>query len=535
MISRDSHRRRFLPWLVLLCTLLTQATKQELYAQQLVVVCPAQFTEAIKPWLQRRVSEGYAVRLIPPRETAERTKTEVIAAFTALLNGQDGPKSLNKSVASDTQCSRFLFLIGDVPTLGKECDVNVQVPTFYQPAEVTVAWGSTPTIPTDTPYTDLNIDGKPDAAVGRLPADGPQQIRDWTARLFQREDQVEEVNWRSEVQLVGGVGGFGAFADRAIESVASTIVTGVLPTEVRTHVLYGSPGHRFYPLKGTFSDAVVDQFSRGARFWVYAGHGQVTELDRVPPDRDGIPVLDRKSIRRLACAPAKAPVALLLACYTGALDAAEDSISESMLFSPGGPVALISGSRITMPYGNASLAVELIHSFYVERCDTLGLAWLRTQCALLKEMPSDKQPFRVMIDGLAALISPSATNLAGERREHVLLYGLIGDPTQKMAHGETMEMVTMAGHDRLAPVTVSCVSPIAGMLNVRVDRPLGAEFSGDPNRTLLAESSVEVGEGESTEITFNLDPGVSGPLVLRAMVSGGGRFATGATKTIIRP
>ena len=171
----------------------------------------------------------------------------------------------------------------------------------------------------------------------------------------------------------------------------------------------------------------------------------------------------------------------------------------------------------------------------MERCATLGQAWLRAQCALLKEMPSDKQPIRVMIDGLAALISPSATNLAGERREHVLLYGLIGDPTQKMAHGETMEVVTMAGHDRLAPVTVSCVSPIAGMLNVRVDRPLGAEFSGDPNRTLLAESSVEVGEGESTEITFNLDPGVSGPLVLRAMVSGGGRFASGATKTIIRP
>ena len=117
----------------------------------------------------------------------------------------------------------------------------------------------------------------------------------------------------------------------------------------------------------------------------------------------------------------------------------------------------------------------------------------------------------------------------------MLLYGLIGDPTQKMAHGEAMEMVTLAGHDRLEPLKVSCVSPIAGMLKVRVDRPLGAEFSGDPNMTMLSQSLVEVREGESTEITFNLYPEVSGPLVLRAIVSGGGRFATGATKTIIRP
>ena len=112
-----------------------------------------------------------------------------------------------------------------------------------------------------------------------------------SARLIARESSSDFPDWRAEVQLVGGVGGFGYLADRTIESVARTIVTGVLPGEVRTHVLYASPGHRFYPINQSFTDAVLEEFSQGCRFWVYAGHGQVTELDRVPASRDGVGVI----------------------------------------------------------------------------------------------------------------------------------------------------------------------------------------------------------------------------------------------------
>ncbi len=68
--------------------------------------------------------------------------------------------------------------------------------------------------------------------------------------------------WRGNVQLVGGIGGFGVVADAAIESVTRNIVTNVLPVETRTHVCYASPGHMFCPQAESFTDAVLNQYQQ---------------------------------------------------------------------------------------------------------------------------------------------------------------------------------------------------------------------------------------------------------------------------------
>ncbi|MFO0884412.1 MAG: C25 family cysteine peptidase [Pirellulales bacterium] len=56
-------------------------------------------------------------------------------------------------------------------------------------------------------------------------------------------------------------------------------------------------------------------------------------------------------------------IAVLLACYTGAFDQPEDCLAEEMLRAPQGPVAVIGGSRVTMPYGIAVLGTEFLQTY----------------------------------------------------------------------------------------------------------------------------------------------------------------------------
>lgn len=479
-----------------------------------VVVCPAQFREAIQPWLGHRNEEGLECRVIDSQSDA-----------TALQN------SIREASDGNT---RYVLLVGDAPVFGTPCNPLRQTPMLYSPTKVTAAWGSTPTLSSDMLYGDFDQDQIPDASVGRLPVDHPQQLVQLIERIKAHERSRDFGAWRGNVQLVGGVGGFGALADNAIESVTRTIVTGVLPAETRTTVCYASPGHVFFPTEQSFTDAVVNRYQQGARFWVYAGHGQVTALDRVPRTAQGTPVLDQQSVKRLIRPGAESSIAVMLACYTGALDAAEDSIAEEMVMCQGGPIAVFAGSRVTMPYGNTTAAVGLIDGVFKQKLPRLGDAWRGALVQMHRESPEDTSSTRMMIDALATMVSPAGTNLVDERREHMLLYNLIGDPTLRLHHPQSLAMELPAGHESGEPIQLQINSPISGQLKLSCDRPLGAVTQGDPNETTVASltSHIDAGQTVSQEITIPGD--VKGPIIVRALVSGEATWATAAVRTIVR-
>ena len=129
---------------------------------------------------------------------------------------------------------------------------------------------------------------------------------------------------------------------------------------------------------------------------------------------------------RLRCG-ANSPLAVLVACYTGAIDARDDSLGEELVLDEDGPVAAVAATRVTMPYGNTVLGCELLRSAFAQREATLGEVWLRAQRATLADSPADDS-LRTSLDSLARGVSPPPVELAVERREHVLLYQLLGDP-----------------------------------------------------------------------------------------------------------
>lgn len=497
------------------CALLLAAgSASQLWAADVLVVCPEQFRESLRPWVDHRQSEGLTVELIDSAESARALQRAICAA-------------------ADSR-TRYVVLVGDSPVIGLPCNSTRQVPVHYAAAKVTVAWGSPPTLATDLPFGDFDGDQFPDAVVGRLPVDRPAQLSELIVRIIAQEQSEDFGRWRGQVQLTGGVGGFGLLADAAIESVTRTVVTSVLPVETSTSVIYASPGHRFFPTDRSFTDAVLARYQLGARFWVYAGHGQITALDRVPGPNGSQPVLDQQSVKLLQRPSGGSPIAVMLACYTGAIDASEDSLAEEMLFCQGGPIAVFAGSRVTMPYGNATAAVGLIHGVFEQRLPRLGDAWLSTLHEMHRESDPDQTSSRVMIDTLASVVSPSGTSLVSERREHMLLYNLIGDPTLKLRHPEMAKLDAEPGYDAGQPIRLSLISPIDGELTLSLDRPLGAVAEGDPNATTVGSHVSTVTAGQVTQPQVSLPEDVTGPILVRAIISGKGSWATAAARTIIR-
>jgi len=494
-------------------------------AAEVVLVCPEQFRVAAEDWIRHRDSDGLSI--------------DTVASATSAADVRQRIRD-----AADS-ATRYVVLMGDAPPIGVVCDPSRQIPTHYRDTTVTRRFGSTPTLASDLSYGMFGDDQVPDAAVGRIPVTSPAQVQAFVRRLAAYEQSTDFGSWRGQVELTAGVGGFGMLADAAIESVTRAIITGVLPGDTKTSVAYASPGHRFYPRSGSFQDHVIERFNRGSRFWVYAGHGWIDQLDRVPPTPTGKPVLDAGSISSLGIAPESSPIALLLACYTGAFDATQPCLAESMMMRDGGPIATIAGSRVTMPYGNTTAAVGLIGRIYDHRDERLGDVWLETLVAMNRDDASEQRvTSRKLIDALATLISPSGTKLADERREHMSLYNLLGDPTLRLHPPQAIPMKVESGHLDAGPLTVRLESPLTGELRLEVDLPLGSDppesliatgaaSEQSPGHWTVASATIPVVAGQSVVHTWTLPDALGGAMLCRAKVDDGTTWASGSVSFVV--
>ena len=136
-------------------------------------------------------------------------------------------------------------------------------------------------------------------------------------------------------------------------------------------------------------------------------------------------------------AQAGAPIAVMLACYTAAFDQPRDCLGEELLRTPGGPVAVYGGSRVTMPYAMAVMGTTMMDEYFKNRPATLGEAILAAKRRMMQPLDESdplKDANRLLLDGVASIMSPSRELLDEERREHLHLFNLLGDPMLRLAH-----------------------------------------------------------------------------------------------------
>jgi hypothetical protein len=391
---------------------LSTCTAASLDAADTVVVCQAPFREALGPWIKHREAQGHSFVFVNAAGAADAVRARIVAA-------------------SKEHELKFAVLVGDVASAGESEQSDLRVPTFHLPAKVNVLIGGEKDIASDNAYGDLDGDDVPELAVGRLTADSPQELSLIVQKTLAHEATGAAAcgPWCRRVQIVAGVGGFGQIADAALESCARKFITDGIPPEFATTMTYASWRSPYCPDPREFCDATIDRLNEGGLLFVYIGHGSPQGLDWMrTPDGGFHKILDATDVRRLKCSSC-APVAVMLACSTAHFDGTKDCLAEDLLRHAGGPVAVVGGSRVTMPYGLGTMAQGMLSAAFQRRLPTLGEVFLhaKRQLVLAKRDDTDSKT----LDFLAGALNIHG-DLPAERLEHVHLLHLIGDPLLRL-------------------------------------------------------------------------------------------------------
>jgi hypothetical protein len=498
------------------------------------VVCPADFREALSPWIAHRVAQGYR----PVFLSSERSAAEI----------RDDIRRLARSGHL-----RYVVLVGDtMPDAYAERDQRRHfAPTHYQPAKVNIRWGSEPEIATDNPYGDMDGDGVPELAVGRLSVRNADELGILVKKILDYENSADHGLWHRRINLVAGVGGFSPLADSILELATKKFLTDGIPDDYETTMTYASWQSPYCPDPRRFRDVALARMNEGCLFWVYIGHGNKRHLDAVRTPAASYPILSVPDVAAMH-AERGLPIALMLACYTGAFDLPQDCLAEYMLRQPRGPVAVISGSRVTMPYAMAVMSNALMDQVFRTKAATLGEAFFRAKQAMVRVQPED--PNRQLLDALAAAISPLPDQLADERHEHLALFNLLGDPLLKIRRPADIalgapenitagETLTVSGRSDMSGHGV--VEIVSRRDRLKTDIPTRRQFdlSDQFLRSLdaayqRANDAVWVRQafaanGQAFAVQVELPPETRGPCYVRAWIESPDGAAQGATRVFV--
>lgn len=407
-----------------------------------VVVCPPAYLDTLRPWVAYRASQGHQFAFISNAGSA----VEIREAIRAQAK-QGGLK--------------FVLLVGDAePYAVIDPLIRARsIPCFMVKAKVNIKFHSTPELPTDNWYADLDDDGVPELAIGRLPADSPQELAAMIDRIIHYETSGWPGAWCQRVNFVAGIGGFGRLLDPIVELATKRYLTDGIPPEYSTTMTYGSWRSPYCPNPYQFHDETVLRFNEGCLFWVYIGHGYPYQLDRVRVPGQAHHILDVNDVSKFDNQRG-IPVAIFLACYTGAYDQPYDCLAEEMLRAPGGPAAVLAGSRVTMPYAMAVLGSGLLDEYFQQETETIGEIILNAKRQMADDAP--QRADRKLLDLLGKAVSPNPGLLSEERHEHLQLFNLFGDPLMTMRRPDKVQLEELDKAMAGTIVQVRGTTPLAG-------------------------------------------------------------------------
>lgn len=527
-----------------------------------VVVCPKSWGGALEEWVNYREREYQVLK----------------------VESESSSQDLKRSIFRAAQLAKWpvtaVLLCGDVGTVseaksGKSKFLSI-TPTFEIETKVKLGPFTTPTMATDLYYGDLDGDECPDLAVGRLPAKNAEELSRMLRRSIDYEQSQSFGPWRDRIHATAGVGGFGVLADTAIESVARRLLSEGIPDRFQLNMTYASLTSPYCPDPFSLTRSFIGKINDGGLFWVYIGHGNVDRLDDFVVGNDAIPICLNEDVATFDVQDGP-PIALMLACFTGAFDARVDCFAETLLARKNGPIAVIAGSRVTMPYGLSQLSTELMVGCFRDQIPTLGGILLNAKrniwkpseavatiqdggnnkAAQTQDSAADRLRAKQqsLITQMATALSPDGHDLTEERREHVRLMNLLGDPLLRIKHPVAMPIHCEAEPNSGEPMVVTGSSPNPGKLKLELvlsrDRlPNGirtvSDFQGtDEQRKAMQDNYSRASdlvivklEKEIPSGKFSLELPVPadcrGKCIVRAFVYGKNEWASGSQRVSVR-
>ncbi len=202
-------------------------------AADVIVVRPAAWQSSLERWKAYRETQGYRIIELDSAATAQEIRT-----------------AIKKIASRATETPHSILLTTDCGVLA---DKQIAIPTCYHPSTALIKFGGDAEIASDSTYGDLNDDNLPDIAVGRIPADSAEQLARMLDRTIAFEQSQDASQWRRDIHVIAGVGGFGALADGAIEMTTRRFLADRIPGWADLTMTQASPRSLYCPDLGNLA------------------------------------------------------------------------------------------------------------------------------------------------------------------------------------------------------------------------------------------------------------------------------------------
>jgi hypothetical protein len=371
-----------------------------------LVVTRPMFTDALKPLVEKRQSEGF--------ETVISTKPV-----------SEAIKSLSREPV-------YILLVGD-------CQSGMDKEQWYVPTRTcqTYRWQVTQEkeFASDAIWGDLNNDMIPDIPVGRLPVRTKEQLQLLVSKILAFENKPPSLDDLRMLVYTGS-----ANYQPILDSITTQVLLETINTNaakwLRPWILAANPTH---PLCG-WPDEQGQNFTRqlkaGGMMAIFMGHGSTDSFYGMEFNGKTIEYRAQQAAALLS-EGTPAPPAVIIACYCGNFTASRNCLAESLLFLPAGPVATIGATTVSHPLTNYFSGLCLLrkpgHTSPSEK--RLGTLWLNAQLDAMKSRDIIIETLLLNIEG--KLEEKLDANKL--RREHILMYALLGDPATELHMPEALE------------------------------------------------------------------------------------------------
>jgi hypothetical protein len=398
--SRDSRRIRFAACVVLVgLLLLPPAVGACLVADEkpiwLAVVEP-DLVAAVQPLAEHRRRDGFEV--VVSTETIE------------------------KALAAVPRRPQFVLLVGD-DELGERAAAHrlpaKRMPLYRWRSEQRRQFAS------DMAWGDLDSDGTPDVAVGRIPARTPVEVERVVGKIVAFEKQPPRpADLGLPVWL--GASGYNTTLDALASGMAVSMLQSTGPAWASPWVVSGNPSDSFCGWPHAQAARFSERLKQGCLVSVLMGHANADAFFSMRFGQDWIWYTAAGAAKSLGEGSPAGPM-FFFSCESGDFARSRPCQAESLLLMTGGPVAVVGATTESHPLTNYYSGTCLLAAIG-KREKRLGSLWLNAQ----REAKRSSNPLMDSLLRNAEGRLDAEIDVAKLRRDQMLMYAILGDPATRL-------------------------------------------------------------------------------------------------------
>ncbi len=428
--------------------------------QVYVVAGPKPLLDAIEPLCAHRAAEGFDV--VRHEISTERDAETESAALRTDVH--------ERILASERG---YLLLVGDCDATGR--------PTPSRTRPGLAIYGDdyarfAATIPSDLGYVDIDDDGRPEWACGRLPVRTANEAAALAAKIvdYETREHDAESAWRRELALLAIPGNIQQSIAHIVDNAATLLLTQEIPATWELQGVIGLHGNPLYAPPDALLGRVRATLDRGALATVYFGHGWTTAFAPV----DGQPVFRNRDVPSLASA--ERTVLFAFCCNVGGFQH-EPAFGELLARAPHGPCAVVAATDVSTVATDLAFGHEVLGA--LRRAD--GPTRIGDVVRVAKRRLLDGQERDATRNQIRTICRSLGLDTSTRLRRHTSdLYHVLGDPALVLPIPYRLALDATIEKGRITLTTRSTLDAHPDALTIEVRRAF-------PDETVVLTKKME--------------------------------------------